>query len=202
MKRLLALLWPMAALAAFVAVWGLCVAGAAAAADHTLVAKTCLKCHGEFGKMKDVVAGEFNSLSNKAKSISVSVTPEDTQIIKFTDKTTVTNVPEIKALKKPIPVLVRYEKQGADLVAVSIKAKPQIKVPENQQVSVEEMARLTALGPEKGKYTLIDSRPGAAYQEGHLPGAVSVPFPKMPEMMAKLPQDKDSLVIFYCGGFR
>jgi rhodanese-related sulfurtransferase len=57
-------------------------------------------------------------------------------------------------------------------------------------------------GKQKGEYTLVDSRPGNLYMTAHIPTAISIPFPKMKEMMAKLPKDKNRRVIFYCEGFR
>ena len=162
----------------------------------------CLKCHGEFKDLGNAVAGEFQSRSGKAKSISVEVAEGQNVVIKFTPQTKVINVPAIKNLQKPIPVLVTFTKQGSDLVATEIKAKPQIQVPKEQLIGVKELAALVAQGPDKGKFMLIDSRPPIRYQEGHIPGAVLMPFPKMPDMMGKLPKDKNQLVVFYCGGFR
>lgn len=164
--------------------------------------KNCLKCHSEIKDMPNVVAGNFQSRSNKAKSITVQTAPGQVQVLKFTPETTVENVPNIKALKKPIPVQVTYEMKGSDMVATQIVAKPVIKVPEKQLIDVKEVAALVKKGPKKGGYTLVDSRPGIRYQEGHIPTAIMMPFPKMPEMMAKLPKDKGALIIFYCEGFR
>ncbi len=166
-----------------------------------VVAKKCLACHKDYKEMADIVAGDFNSLSNKANSITVKI-EEEMQLVKFTPETTVKNVPEIKNLKAPIPVRVHYERVGEDLVATQIVAKPEIKVSEEQLASTEEVEKLVAMGPDKGNFTLIDSRPGIKYQEGHIPGAISIPFPKMAEMKDKLPQDKKRLLVFYCEGFR
>jgi hypothetical protein len=162
----------------------------AAEAPKNIVAKKCMACHKEYKDMADIVAGDFNSLSNKANSMT------------FTAETTVKNVAEIKKLKSPIPVRVHYKRVGEDLVATQIVAKPEIKVPQEQLVSTEEMEKLVAMGPDKGNFTLIDSRPGIKYQEGHIPGAISIPFPKMGEMKDKLPPDKNRLLVFYCEGFR
>jgi len=187
-------------LAALIAILGLAMPGVAQA--KVIANKKCLKCHGEIKDMPNVVAGDFQSLSNKAKSITVETGPGQVQVLKFTSQTTVENVPNIKALKKPIPVQVSYETKGQDMVATAIVAKPVIKVPEKQLIGVEELAALVAKGPEKGQYTLLDSRPGIRHNEGHIPTSVMMPFPKMPEMMAKLPKDKNALIIFYCEGFR
>jgi hypothetical protein len=175
--------------------------GVAAEVPKNIVAKKCMACHKDYKDMADIVAGDFNSLSNKANSITVKI-EEEMQLVKYTAETTVKNVPEIKNLKSPIPVRVHYKRVGEDLVATEIVAKPEIKVPQEQLVSTEEMEKLVALGPEKGNFTLIDSRPGIKYQEGHISGAMSIPFPKMAEMKDKLPQDKKRLLVFYCEGFR
>ena len=88
-------------------------------------------------------------------------------------------------------------------MATAIKAKPQIKVPENQLIETEQLAKLVAQGPEKANFVLVDSRPPIRYEEGHIPGALSMPFPMMPKLMSSvLPKDKSELVVFYCGGFR
>jgi rhodanese-related sulfurtransferase len=40
------------------------------------------------------------------------------------------------------------------------------------------------------------------YNQGHLPGAVSIPVPMLKEQKeAVLPKDKDALIVFYCGGY-
>ena len=166
-----------------------------------MVSKSCTNCHADYKKMTDIVAGDFQSLSNKAMSIQVKV-GDNMQVVKFNPETTVKNVPGIKDLKKPIPVRVKVIKKGTDLVAVSIVAKPKIKVDESQLMSTAQLTKLIAEGPEKGKYTLVDSRPGIRYQEGHIPTAISIPFPEMGKLKDRLPEDKNSLLVFYCGGVR
>ena len=178
-------------------------AGALAEAPkpNPMLTKKCLRCHGDVAKEENVLTGEFQSRSNKAKSIQVQVN-DTMQVVKFTDDTDVDNVENIKALKKPIPVKVYYEIKDGDMVATHIVAKPVIKVPENQLVDVKAMEKYVAEGPEKGNFTLVDSRPPVAFQEGHIPGAVSIPFPKLLDLADRLPKDKNKLIIFYCGGFR
>jgi len=164
-----------------------------------MVSKKCMNCHQELKDVKNVVAGDFYSRSGKAGSIQVQV-DEDMRILKYRPETRVVNVPEIKSLKAPIPVRVHYKAEGEDLVATEIVAKPEIKVEESQLLSTEELKKLVA--EDSGDFTLADSRPGIKYQESHIPGAISIPFPKMAEMKGKLPEDKDQLLAFYCGGFR
>ena len=50
---------------------------------------------------------------------------------------------------------------------------------------------------------IIDSRPlKPKYVKGHIPMAVSIPYSQMDKMTNQLPVNKDSLLIFYCGGLK
>lgn len=161
----------------------------------------CLKCHADYKDMKNIVAGDFYSRSRKAKSLQIKI-GNKMELVKYDQNTTVKNIKSIKALKRPVPVLIHYKKVGADLMATQIIAKPKFKVPLDQLINTRELAKLVSRGPKKAGYTLVDARPGIRYKEGHIPTAISIPFPKMKDLAWKLPKDKNSLLIFYCGGFR
>ena len=50
---------------------------------------------------------------------------------------------------------------------------------------------------------LIDARPKRAkYDNGHIPMAVSIPDSQFDKMVAKLPKDKNALLIYYCQGLK
>jgi ArsR family transcriptional regulator len=51
---------------------------------------------------------------------------------------------------------------------------------------------------EQDNAFLLDVRPAREYAEGHLPGAVSIPFPELEARIQELP--KDRLIIAYCRG--
>ncbi|MDD5297512.1 MAG: rhodanese-like domain-containing protein [Rhodocyclaceae bacterium] len=54
--------------------------------------------------------------------------------------------------------------------------------------------------PRKG-VMIVDSRPAARqFDPGHIPGAVNIPDTQFEKMVDKLPADKATLLIFYCGG--
>lgn len=167
----------------------------------SMLSKGCLNCHKGFQKQKDILAGNFKSRSKKAGSIQVKI-GNRMELVKYTPLTEIKNVPNIKSLKEPIPIRVHFKRVGHDLVATKIVAKPKMEVPKKQLMSAQELAQLVALGPDKGQYSLVDSRPGIKYNAGHIPTAVSIPFPKMKQLKDKLPQDKDRLLIFYCEGKR
>ena len=173
----------------------------AAAGTAPKVQKNCMKCHQKFGKMKNVMAGNLSGKSLKAHTIQMKINNR-LEMVKFTPETKVSNVPDMKALKGGMALRVHYKTVGSDHVATKIVVKPKIKVKPEQLIKVKELTALVEKGPEKGGYTLVDSRPTPGYMKGHIPTAISIPFPKMKEMMDKLPKDKNQLVIFYCQGYR
>lgn len=49
---------------------------------------------------------------------------------------------------------------------------------------------------------LVDSRPGEGkYDQGHIPTAINIPDTQFEKMTNLLPANKDTLLVFYCGGF-
>ena len=60
-----------------------------------------------------------------------------------------------------------------------------------------------AIIPQPEGVMIIDSRPyKAKYVKGHIPTAVSIPHTKFDEFSGKLPKDKNTILIFYCGGLK
>ena len=92
-----------------------------------------------------------------------------------------------------------FEKDGVK-VATLLSAKPTIKVAPEKQISTAEVERLVAMGPDKGKYLLIDARPAPRFMEGAIPTAINIPFPAFEKMVDKLPKDKNALIVYYCAG--
>ncbi|OEF96750.1 rhodanese-like domain-containing protein [Desulfuribacillus alkaliarsenatis] len=54
--------------------------------------------------------------------------------------------------------------------------------------------------PEWG-FVIVDSRPVARYNEAHINGAINIPDAQFEEFAHRLPEDKDKMLIFYCGGW-
>jgi rhodanese-related sulfurtransferase len=74
------------------------------------------------------------------------------------------------------------------------------KIPDGlKTLKTDEMASLLVqLGREA---VVSDARPASRFAEGHIPGAVSVPWPDLEKQGASLlPADKATPLIFYCGG--
>jgi rhodanese-related sulfurtransferase len=65
-------------------------------------------------------------------------------------------------------------------------------------VSIEYVAKQY----EDNQTLIVDSRPKRAkFDKGHIPSAISIPDTQFDELKGKLPADKDTPLIFYCGGF-
>ncbi|MBI5276963.1 MAG: rhodanese-like domain-containing protein [Burkholderiales bacterium] len=55
--------------------------------------------------------------------------------------------------------------------------------------------------PKKG-VMVVDSRPAARqFDPGHIPGALNIPDTQFEKLAHRLPADKSTLLIFYCGGY-
>jgi hypothetical protein len=191
----------LALLAAVALVGGWSPVGALA--DDKLPSKSdqsCLKCH-EYDKTSNLFAGKLVDVSSKASALQLQI-GKDMEVIYFDDSTVLKNAPSMKKIPKKESVRVTYFKKNGKNFAKEVEVKKGIEVPKEKLANAEEVAKLVALGPEKGKYVLLDSRPGPMYNEGHVPTAVSMPFFAFDKLHEKLlPKDKEVLQIYYCAGF-
>ncbi len=64
-------------------------------------------------------------------------------------------------------------------------------------ISTAEVMQLLA-SAEAANYVLVDARPEVKFNEGHVPGALSIPKPMLEQNLGKLPKEKT--IVFYCGG--
>jgi len=143
-----------------------------------------------------VYKGKIVGKSNKAKTITIKVGKGDkakTVMLKFDAKTT-----GVEHAVKGHAAIIHYEKRGGDIYAVKIQPKLAKLPPGVTEISVAEVK---ALMDKQTDFVLIDARPAKRYAQAHLPGAISIPVPKLKKQGAKvLPKDKDRLLVFYCGG--
>lgn len=164
------------------------------------IMESCKICHKEAPAS---VWGKMVSVSEAFKSFNVNVGPI-VWIVKYDDSlkvkegTKVSGVETLKAIRKGDDILVVYSGNEADPIATQVAVKQPYKIPAEQQISLEEVKKLVAGGTG---FTLVDSRPPAMYAEGHISGAIALPYAKFSELAPKvLPSDKSTLVIFYCAG--
>ncbi|HET8539848.1 MAG TPA: rhodanese-like domain-containing protein [Anaeromyxobacter sp.] len=184
----------------------LAVAGAAAAAPPEGVqAKICATCHKSVDP--GTIRGLFDDATVKGKSLQVKVDGEAIVLSFDPAALQVANASEtgdlekvLKSVKKGAEVKVVYDLEGAVKRASALVVKPKLKVAPENLLTTEQVEKLVAQGPEKGKYFLFDARPAPRYAEGYVPTAQSLPFPAFEKEKGKLPADKAALVVFYCSG--
>jgi len=177
---------------------------AVAASPEQLPSKSdqsCLKCHEDYAKKPNLLAGKIVDVAQKSKSLQLQI-DSDMEVIHFDDDTVLKNAPSFKEIPKKESVRVNYYKKDGKNFAIVVEVKKGLAVAPEQLATAEEVAELVAKGPEKGKYVLLDSRPPDMYNEGHIPTALSMPFFAFDKLQEKLlPKDKEILQIYYCAGF-
>ena len=74
-----------------------------------------------------------------------------------------------------------------------------MKIPGNYAaVSIEYVAQQY----EANQMIIVDSRPKRPkFDKGHIPSAISIPDTQFDKLKGKLPADKSTPLVFYCGGF-
>ena len=169
------------------------------------IAKICSNCHQPEAAN---IRGIFDSVAYKTQSIQIKI-DDATEILRF-DKNTlkVANVkpdPEnpsepLREIKKGKEVRVEYTEKDGKKFATLVVAKPAIKLAPEKLVSTADVEKLVATGAEKGKYLLVDARPTPRFMEAAIPTAINIPFPAFEKMAGKLPADKNTLIVYYCGG--
>ncbi|MBM4325713.1 MAG: rhodanese-like domain-containing protein [Deltaproteobacteria bacterium] len=178
--------------------------GAALAAEEQFPSKSdpsCLKCHPAYEKTPNLLAGRFVDVAAKSKSLQLQIGKEN-EVIFFDDATVLKNAPEYKKIDKNEAVRITYVKRDGKSYAKEVEVKKGLQVAKEKLMEAEELAKLVAQGPEKGKYVLLDSRPTDNYDQGYIPTAKSFPHFAFDNLMEKvLPKDKDILQIYYCAGY-
>lgn len=168
------------------------------------LAKICANCHTP---APATIYGNWDTLAIKNGSFQLKL-DEATEVLRY-DKATLkvkskeagaTLDDTLKAIKKGHEVQVQFTEKDGQKQASLILVKPPVSLSKEETVSLEQVEKLVAQGPEKGKYMLVDCRPTPRYQEGNIPTAINLPFPAFDKLVDKLPADKSTLIIYYCSG--
>jgi len=178
--------------------------GAADAPPKPASAKICTTCHTtDPGNLR----GNFDNLALKSSSFQLRI-DERFEVLRFDKASLKVITPEpagdveaaLKSIAKGHEVRVQYLEKDGEKTAVMVVAKPPVKVAAKDTVTLEDVQKLVAQGPEKGNYFLVDCRPAPRFMEGAIPTAVNLPFPAFDKNVDKLPADKNKLIIYYCSG--
>jgi rhodanese-related sulfurtransferase len=173
------------------------------AASKPTMPSVCSSCHKPEA---NVIRGNFDNVAFKSQSIQLGMGGA-TEIVRFDPKAIkVFNAGDAKTVeflrdvKKGHEARIEYTEKDGIKTAMSIDFKGPIKIAENKLVHYADVEKLVAMGPDEGGFTLIDSRPLPRFQEGTIPGAVNLPYPAFDKFLARLPKDKDKLLVFFCQG--
>lgn len=145
----------------------------------------------------NVYKGKIAGKSNKARTISITVgagATADTIMVKFDE-----NTEGLEFAKKGEAAIIMWQQRGDDKFATVVKPKL-AKLPQGvADIKVDELYKLAF---DHAPMTLVDARPESRYAQGHLPGAINITVELLELKKAEvLPQDKNKLLVFYCGGY-
>ena len=167
-------------------------------------ARICTTCHKpEANNLR----GQWEIVAIKSSSLQVRI-DDRSEVLRFDkEKLQVVNAPEqgdlekmLRSIRKGHDVRVAFAEKDGVKYASAVSVKPTVKLAAADRIALADLEKLVAMGPEKSKYTLIDSRPASKFKEGAIPTAVSLPYPEFDKFVDRLPADKNSLVVFYCSG--
>lgn len=79
---------------------------------------------------------------------------------------------------------------------VTLEDEPEMQARPDQYISSKKVQSMIG---GKDSFVLIDTRPAEQYAKNHLPAAISIPACEMTNASPMLPEDKDRLLVFYCG---
>lgn len=85
------------------------------------------------------------------------------------------------------------EPQAAQPPAEGASATPEIEAP-----GVITSAELVARLEEEDAPVILDVRSPEEYEEGHIPGAINIPYDLMAENLASLESQRDDEIVVYC----
>lgn len=175
-------------------------AGGAATASMPAV---CTSCHKP---VPGAIRGYFENAAFKSQSMQIELGTSkeivrfDPKALKVVDAGAETTVEHLRKASKGHEALVVLTEKDGVKTASSITFKGPIKIAPEKLIFLPEIEQLVALGPERGGYTLVDSRPLQRFQAGTIPTSINLPFPTFDRFLDRLPKDKDKLLIFYCQG--
>lgn len=184
------------------ALTGVVYAQAPAPAAKPTQPPICNTCH----KPDASIRGYFDNVAFKSSAIQLSLgaAPEivrfDPKALKVMDAGDEKKVDHLRAVKKGHEARVEFTEKDGVKFATLISFKGPIKIAQDKLIFYPAVQKLVAAGPEKGGYTLIDSRPLPRFQEGTIPTAVNLPYPAFDKFLDRLPKEKDRLVVFFCQG--
>lgn len=140
------------------------------------------------------IVGKVQSAIHMTKTIQyLNPKTKKVSVIKYDDKTVLVDAESFKDLTVNTKFKAEIDENG---YASKIK-RVLVKLPPEQLIDTDTLADLL----DEGAQVFIgDARPVGKYNVGHIPTSKPTPSDKLKENLDWLPQDKDALIVFYCGG--
>jgi rhodanese-related sulfurtransferase len=139
----------------------------------------------------ELLKGRIETVSKEAGSVQIVV--NDEKVVIRTDANTkfdgFSNIGELAP-----PDLIEAERESGQ-PATKIK-KVVFALPPGVEINTRELVQIMT---GKRPYHLYDTRPVRRFGNAHIPGAKPA-HPKDENFLSLLPEDKDVLLVFYCGG--
>jgi len=157
-------------------------------------------------KEANKVKGKVKTVVGKSNTISIDVPQKGLMVFKFNNETVYKNAASYKDLHPDELLNIEFKTVGSENIA-TLLSKVVAELPKGiNQIGTAELQALVAKGPAAGNYLLYDARPAGRYHQAHIPTSLSLPLAMIDQMtkegkkIAVLPEDKNKLIIFYCGG--
>lgn len=182
--------FPLAALTLAIALSLVIGTAGVSLAGKPTVGAPCNRCH----RIEDnVVRGTLGARSEKFSTINVEV-GDLVWVIGYDSVTKVLGATDVASIPRGREIAVTFTGTVKTAKAATISVKQPYTLPDNQRADLAYMKEAVA----KGSALIVDTRPESIYDEGHIPGAVSMPFYAFERMRDRvLPRERGALVVFY-----
>ncbi|MDH5299682.1 MAG: rhodanese-like domain-containing protein [Desulfobulbaceae bacterium] len=156
------------------------------------MAKLCGSCHQQ---QPGLMMGFLENISTKSKIIQMDLMSHK-EVVKYNDQTTIKYVDSFEDIRnyQGKGFQVNFVEQNGDKIAKEVIRFDILKaIGDDEKLAKEEFKKLL-MDPRVKVY---DVRPPAAYQMAHIAGAGMMPAPAFDKFVGKLPQDKNTPIVFY-----
>ncbi len=151
---------------------------------------------------------KFISIDTKAHYITFSVYPQK-YTIAYDEKTVwgwyngVDNLNKLKN-KRGLCISIDYGVKNKRSIARKISILHTAKVPKGMLINHTALLKAMKGIPAKNKkLVIVDSRPKNEWRKASIPGSINIPLVDLESGngIKKLPPDKNTMLVFYCGGY-
>ncbi|NTV48237.1 MAG: rhodanese-like domain-containing protein [Geobacteraceae bacterium] len=152
------------------------------------------------------VRGTVNTVVGKSNTISIKISDKEMMVFKFDKETVFKNASGYKDLSAGEKVDVVFKAVGAENIA-TVLSKVLAELPKGtSEIKVDELKALLSKSPEDDNYLLFDTRPAGRFHQATILNSLSLPITEMEKMDKEgkvspyMPNDKNKMLIFWCGG--